>query len=148
MEQERANELQRNIAGEALALLKQGCGEDRMVKFEQAIQLIGTAYSIPEDATNRLLGLIAQGKQNPMSIRSMEAAPDEVAKTQEYVMVNWSASDTFWVVMDLFQASTCMTTYEERVAMCGLAQELIQTQDFNIWLNRSGQAMRVGKIPA
>ncbi len=62
---------------------------------------------------------------------------------QENPMVNWSASDTFWVIMDLVQVSTCITTCEERVAMFSLAQELIQTQDLTEWLEQAEQPAQV-----
>ncbi len=143
MEQERAQELQRNIAGEALALLTLGGSENGVSKYEQAIQLIGTACNIPADATNKFLSLIAQGKKDPADIRFDEVAPEGAIKAQENPMINWSASDTFWVIMDLFQVSTCITTCEERVAMFSLAQELIQTQDLTEWLEQAEQPAQV-----
>lgn len=147
MEQERAQELQRNITGEALALLTLGCGEDGVAKYEQAVQLIGAACNIPKNATNRLLSLIAQGKTDPANIQFKEIAPDGVAKSQENPMINWSASDTFWVMMDLFEVSTCMATFEERIAMYSLAQELIQTQNFTNWLDQAEQPTQADNSP-
>lgn len=133
MDQERSQELQQNLAGEALALLAHGCGEEGVTKYEQAIQLIGTACGIPEETTGELLDVIQQGKEAPEKIDSGEIT----LGNKKDVMANWSAQDTFWVLMDLFQVSLGMDAPEERKAMYHVAEELIAMQSFDEWLKEN-----------
>lgn len=133
MDQERCQELQQNLASEALALLALGCGEERVTKYEQAIQLIGTSCDIPEEATGKLLDVIQQGKENPEKIGSEEIT----LENKMDVMANWSAQDTFWVVMDLFQVSLGMDSAGERKAMYHMAEELIAIQCLDEWLKEN-----------
>lgn len=133
MERERSQELQQNLAGEALALLALGSSKDGVAKYEQAIQLIGTACGIPEGTTGKLLDIIQQGTEAPEKIQTGEIA----LGGKKDVMANWSAQDTFWVMMELFQVSLGMDIREEREAMYHMAEELIATQNFEEWLNGS-----------
>lgn len=133
MEQERSQELQQNLAGEALALLAHGCGENGVAKYEQAIQLIGAACGIPEEVTGKLLDLITQAKATPEKLQSGEITLED----KKDFMANWSAQDTFWVLMDLFLVSVSMNTQEERAAMYRVAEELIATQNVGEWLSEN-----------
>lgn len=132
MEKEKGMDLQQSIAKEALAMLVLGCGKDGVAKHEQAIQLIGAACNAPEEATSKLLGIIQQGKETPEKIKTEEIALED----NKDVMANWTAYDTFWVLMDLFQASTGMASQEERTTLYSLAEEIIGTQNFEEWLNQ------------
>lgn len=129
MEQERSQELQQNLASEALAML--AMGSDNVVNYEQAIRIIGAACSIPEETTGNLLDIIHQGKDAPKKIDSGEIT----LENKRDVMANWTIQDTFWVLMGLFQVSLGMKTQEEREAMYHMAEELIATQNFDEWLN-------------
>lgn len=132
MERERGMDLQQSIAREVLALLARGCGESRVDKHEQAIQLIGVACNAPEEATSKLLGIIQQGKEAPEKIKTGEVTLGD----NKDITANWTAYDTFWVLMDLFQASTSMASQEERTTLYSLADEIIGTQNFEEWLNQ------------
>lgn len=131
MEQEKSQELQQNIAMEALGLLALGCGEKGVDKHEQAIRIIGTGCGIPEEDTGKLLGIIQQGKEAPEKIKTGEITLGD----KKDVMANWSAQDTFWVLMDLFQVAIILNTQEERAAMYSMAEELTATQNLEDWLN-------------
>jgi hypothetical protein len=133
MELERAKELQKNIAGEALAMLVVGSG--KMTKYEQTIQLIGNACGIPVEDTDALLALIGQGKTSPEKIDSGEITlPGTDGKSKD-VMANWTAQDTFWVMMDLFQVAIVTDSRKDRETLYGMVEELIATQNFEDWLN-------------
>lgn len=129
MEQERSQELQQNLTGEALAMLAMGAND--VDNYEQAIRIIGAACGIPEETTGNLLGIIRQGKEAPKKIDSGEIT----LENKKDVMANWKVQDTFWVLMDLFLVSLGMKTQEEREAMYHMAEELIATQNFDEWLN-------------
>lgn len=129
MDQER---LQENLAGEALALLAHGCGDAGVAKYEQAIRFIGSAWDIPEDTTSKVLNIIEQGKETPEKLQSGEIT----LGNQKDFMANWTAYDTFWVLMDLFLASTRMATEEDRTTLYSLADEIIGTQNFEEWLSQ------------
>lgn len=131
MEQERSQELQQNIAREALGLLALGCGEKGVDKHEQAIRIIGTGCGIPEEETGKLLDLITQAKAAPEKVSTGEITLGDKKDT----MANWSAQDTFWVLMDLFQVAIILNTQEERAAMYSMAEELTATQNLEDWLN-------------
>lgn len=132
MELERGIDLQRSIAREGLAMLALGCGKDGVAKHQQAIQLIGAACNAPEKTTSKLLGIIQQGKEAPEKIKAGEITLGD----KKGVMANWTAYDTFWVLMDLFQASTSMATQENRTILYSLADEIIDTQNFEEWLSQ------------
>ena len=53
-------------------------------------------------------------------------------------MANWTAQDTFWVMMDLFQVAIVTPTQEDREILYGMVEELIATQNFEDWLNPKG----------
>lgn len=129
MEKERSQELQQNLTSEALAMLAMGSKD--VAKYELAIQLIGTACGIPKADTDNLLGIIQQGKEAPEKIGEITLGD------RKDVMANWTAQDTFWVLMSLFQVSLGMGTQEERKAMYHMAEELISTQNFEEWLNEN-----------
>ena len=136
MELERAQELQQNIAGEALAMLS--LGSDNVVKYEQTIQLIGSTCGIPTEDTNTLLALIGRGKASPEKIDSGEITLPRADGKPKDVMANWTAQDTFWVMMDLFQVAIVTPTQEDRDILYGMVEELIATQNFEDWLNPKG----------
>lgn len=129
MEQERSQELQQNLTGEALAMLAMGSND--VANYEKAIRGIGAACGIPEETTGHFLGIIQQGKEAPEKINSGEIT----LETKNDVMANWKVHDTFWVLMDLFLVSLGMKTQEERETMYRMAEELITTQNFDEWLN-------------
>jgi len=131
MEKERSQELQQNLAGEALAKIARKGGEANVVKHEQAIKFIGAACGIPEESTSKLLDTIRQGKETPDKARTSDALPETIRAN----MGNWSAQDMFWMVMDLFQAAIIMTAEEGRTTMYHMAEELADTPNFDKWLN-------------
>lgn len=135
MELERAQELQQNIAGEALALL---ClGVDNVGKYEQTIQLIGDTCGIPAEDTSTLLNRIKQGQASPEKIDSGEITLPGAETKAKDVLANWSPQDTFWVMMDLFQVAIVTERQEDRATLCSLVDELIATQNFKDWLNEN-----------
>lgn len=129
MDKESSQELQQNLASEALAMLALGCND--VAKYKQAVRIIGAACGIPEETTGNLLGIIQQGKEAPEKIGSGEIT----SGSKKDIMANWTVQDTFWVLMDLFRVSLGMDNQEEREVMYHMAEELIATQNFEDWLN-------------
>lgn len=133
MKLEQAQELQQNLAENALAALNRGESRETISKYEKAIQIIGSAYHIPKDTSDQWLGLIPQRRYELEEIQAGRPLP-------EYEPIDptarWTGYDIFCVMMDLFVASIRVETADDREALLGLAQELMSGQNFQNWVQQ------------
>ena len=119
MEEDRIQELKQNIAKEAVALLQRSeC--NGLPKFKKGITILGVTGSIPQEATDNCLTQIARA---------------EVGQGEK--VDGWSATDLFWLMMDLSQAMINMEAPEDRMATHELVDALIGVKEFDEWINKS-----------
>lgn len=144
MTTERAKEFQTQITKEAIALMvihgesvSEVSGEETVsvAHYEEAVTLIGKAWSLPEEVTTENLGLIQQERDVLRRIAAGEDA-DHVLLEQELPM-NATGMETLDNVWDLFETSTRLDSVEQRTALFKLANELAECQNLLDWIEKT-----------
>ena len=144
MTAERAKEFQTRIAKEAIALMvihgesvSEASREASVsvAHYEEAVTLIGKAWSLPAEVTTENLGLIQQERDVLRRITAGEDA-SHVLPEQELPM-NATGMETLDNVWDLFETSTRLDSVEQRTALFKLANELAECQNLLDWIEKT-----------
>ena len=155
MTTERAKELQVRITKEALALMvihgecvsTAPSEEDVSVThFEEAITLIGKAWSLPAEATSENLGLIQREKDVLRRIAAGENVSHVLPESE--LPINASGMETLDNVWDLFETAVQMDSREQRTAMFKLASELAECQNLLDWIEKTAEERELPEIIA
>ena len=155
MTTERAKEFQERITKEALALMvihgesvsAAASEEDISVAhFEEAITLIGKAWSLPAEATSENLGLIQREKDILHRLVAGEDASHVLP--EEALPMNASGMETLDNVWDLFETAVRMDSREQRAAMFRLASELAECQNLLDWIEKTAAERELPEIAA
>lgn len=144
MTAERAKEFQTRIAKEAIALMvihgesvSEAFSEASVsvAHYEEAVTLIGKAWSLPAEVTTENLGLIQQERDVLRRITAGEDA-SHVLPEQELPM-NATGMETLDNVWDLFETSTRLDSVAQRTALFKLANELAECQNLLDWIEKT-----------
>lgn len=146
MTTERAQELQERIAKEAIALLAIHRTAAETATYEQGVTLIGMAWNLPTEGTERWLTLIRQEKETVTNTPPTEQ-PTHVFPEAELPM-NASGMETLDNVWDLFETATRLDSREQREALFSLANELAETQNLLDWIEKTPAERELPEIVA
>lgn len=144
MTTERASEFQMQIAKEALALMatygegagtSADAGVDSVAHYEEAVTMIGRAWSLPAEVTAENLSLIRREKDALRRIAAGESACHVLPK-QELPM-NATGMETLDNVWDLFETAAQLDSREQRMALFNLASELAECQNLLDWIEKT-----------
>ena len=150
---ERAKGFQRQITKEALALMvlhgesagiSTGVDGDGAARYEEAVALIGKAWELPTEATAENLSLIQREKDILRRIASGESA-SHVLPEQELPM-NATGMETLDNVWDLFETAVQLDSREQRAALFGLANELMESQNLLDWIEKTPAEQELPEI--
>ncbi len=155
MTTERAMELQTSITKEALALMVihgesvSAAPKEEAVSvahFEEAIKLIGTAWSLPAETTRGNLAMLEQEREILQKLNVGEKAA-HVLPEQELPM-NATGLETLDNVWDLFETATRLNSQEQRTALFNLANELAECQNLLDWIEKTPTEQTLPEIAA
>ena len=126
----RAQELQENIAKEAVAMLVIH-GESIDVRhYKQSIILIGKAWNVPAENTVRQLALIQQEK------KAVSSGADDVLPEAELPM-NATGTETLDNIWGLFETAVRLRNEGNRMELYNMARELEECQNLLDWIEKS-----------
>ena len=134
MTNERAKELQENIAKEALALLMVD-GEMDTACYERCIELIGTAGKVPYKDTEHCLDLIVRERE---AIRNRgENDPVIHVPPESELPMRASGLQTLDNVWGLFEAAVSLGSESARAQLFSMAKTLEETQNLLDWVEKT-----------
>lgn len=155
MTTERAMELQTNITKEALALMVihresvSAAPREEAVSvahFEEAVKLIGKAWSLPPEVTAANLAMIEQERE---VLRKLAAGEKTVHVLPEQELpMNATGLETLDNVWDLFETATHLDSREQRTALFDLANELAECQNLLDWIEKTPAEKALPEIAA
>jgi len=146
MTTERAKEFQMQITKEAIALMVIH-GEDISVEhYEETVNLIGQAWSLPAEVTAESLGLIQREKDALRRISAGEGT-SHVLPEQELPM-NATGMETLDNVWDFFETATQLESVEQRMAVFKLAGELAESQNLLDWIEKTPAERELPEVTA
>lgn len=148
MVQARSKDLQKKLVMEALSLMELGDHSCNVANYEQAVRLIGKACGIPRSETEAQLGIIRQNRDDLRRIQNGETVAKRVFTDEDSIMSSWSGLETFDTLMDLFEVSLLLERHGERRALFDLAQELVETQVFLDWIEKTPAEQELPEIAA
>lgn len=133
MVQTRVQKLQRQIAKEAIAMLSLGGNAADTRIHEQTITLMGKAWKLPTEETERLHSLIQQEKEAIQRLNTGEDVP-HIKIDNEDALENWTGLETLEALEDLFETSLHLDSYAERRVMFDMAGTLRECQNLMDWI--------------
>lgn len=147
MEQERSRQLQKKLANEAMAILELGGYEENVSQFEQAIWLVGKACGASRVQAEEQISLISKQRGDLQRIKNGETVTERVFGNEDYNLANWSGTETFDVLMALFEASLSLDQCEDRRTLFDLSQKLIEMQSFTSWIEKEATVQMGANVP-
>lgn len=144
MDKTRAQELQRRIAREALALMTIHGSRIDPADYEGAIILTGTAWGLDPKSAVEQLELIIREKAAVHSM-SDPAMVQHVLPESELPM-NASGTETLNNIWDLFETAVQLEDRELRVALFRLATELAEAQNLLDWIEQTPEEKDLPEI--
>ncbi len=127
---EQAQKLQESVAKECIALMAVcGTGVDCSLG-EQAVPLIGKAWGIPEEDTQRYIRAIRQERA------FAEAGSSESVYPECELPINPTGSQTLETIWGLFETAARLDTQAERKHMLDTAIEIAQCQNLEDWIRK------------
>ncbi len=153
MTTERAKELQTRITKEAIALMvihgesvSEAARENAISvsHYEEAVTLIGKAWSLPAETTGENLDLIQRERD---ALHRLSAGEDasHVLPEQELPM-NATGMETLDNVWDIFETAIRLDSQEQRMAMFKLAGELAECQNLLDWVEETSAERELPEI--
>ena len=135
MNKDMAQELQKKIATEAIAMVRLfGEGIDTQ-GYRQTVSLIGKAWALPKAVTGEQLELIQREMEVIRQAKEGECT-DQVPKEKD-ILCNWTGMETLEALEDLFETSLHLDSYAERKAMFDMAATLMECQNFLDWIEKT-----------
>ena len=147
MEQIEAQKLQMRIAKEAIALLSLGGNAAEVQTHKQTVTLMEKAWKLPTEETRRLLDFIQQEKEVIQRLNAGEDVP-HIRIDDEDVLENWSGTETFEALEDLFETSLHLDSYAERRVMFDMADTLRDCQNLLDWIALTEDEKRLPELVA
>jgi len=144
MTNQRAKEFQAQIAKEAIALMvihgegvSKASSEEAVsvAHYEEAITLIGMAWSLPAEVTAENLNLIQRERDALHRIAAGEDAGHVLPERD--LPMNATGIETLDNVWDLFETATQLDSGEQRTALFKLAGELADCQNLLDWIEKT-----------
>lgn len=134
MNKERALELQRRIAEEAIASLSIN-GNIKTDDYERAIILIGSAWGLDPKSAAAQLELIVREKAMVQNATDLDAVQHVLPESD--LPMNASGMETLDNIWDLFETAVQLEDREQREALFRLASELAETQNLLDWIEKT-----------
>lgn len=135
MTTERAQELQEQIAKEAIALLIICGAATDTTAYEQAIILTGEAWSLSPDHTTGQLELIAREKEAILSAADPKQIQDVLPESD--LPMNASGMETLSNIWGLFETAVRLEKLKQREILFSLANELAESQNLLDWIEKT-----------
>lgn len=147
MDWERSEALQQSLIKGAL-IVTEICGPNTSVAdYAQAVRLIGKASGIAIADTENRLSVISKNQDDMHHIESGEQVASPAVKDASDILKGWPHSETFSVLMGLFEAALGLEYYGERRALFNIAKEIDTVQGFSEYLQESAGAVRSAEAP-
>ncbi len=132
MATQKARNFQTQITKEAIALMVFHGESVVVADYEEVVNLIGQAWSIPAEVTTENLNLIQQEKD---AIRKIAAGEDAHHVLPEHELPMFATGmQTLDNVWDLFETSIRLNNEEQRMAVFKLANQLAEYHDLQGWI--------------
>ena len=153
MTTERAQEFQARITREALALMvihgesvsTAAREEDVSVAhFEEAVTLIGKVWNLPAEATEENLDFIQREKDIIHRLAAGEDVGHVLPETE--LPMNATGMETLDNVWDLFETAVQIDSWEQRMAVFKLAEELAECQNLLDWIEKTSAERELPEI--
>lgn len=137
---ERAKELQENMAKEAMAMLVIHGESIDAQRYEQSITLIGEAWDIPTEDTERLLSQIQKEKE------AVSNGAAHVLPVTELPM-NATGMETLDNMWGLFETSLRFDNEGKRTTLYNMARELAECQNLLDWIEQTPTEKQTWRAP-
>lgn len=137
---ERATELQENMAKEAMAMLVIHGESIDIQQYEQCIALIGEAWDIPTEDTERLLSQV-QKEKDAVSNGAAHVLPETE------LPMNATGMETLDNVWGLFETSLHFDNEGERTTLYNMARELAECQNLLDWIEQTPTEKQTWSAP-
>lgn len=126
---ERAQELQMNIAKEAVALMVLFGSDAQVQGYEDAVVQIGKVWNIPQEQTAECTKLLQAEKE---AIESPEKKGDVLPESELPINISgWEVMRRIW---GLFETAIQMDSKRDREKMQALAVEIAEIHSLEDWL--------------
>ena len=129
-----AKELQEYLAKEAIDTLVWHGSEAQTEIFTESIRILGTAWKLSGEDTERLIELIEQEKQIVAAEKKVPDDPAHVLPLSE-LPKRVSGKETLENIWMLFETATMLENRAERVAMLNMARYLEEYENLLDWVN-------------
>lgn len=137
---ERAQEFQERMMREAAAMLNILGDAMDAEKWEQAIALIGKAWCIPGEDTNRRLETLAAMRAY------MRKEVDESPYPESELPMNATGMETLDNVWGLFETATQLSDGGERCVLFHIANELAECQNLLDWIETTPEEKELPQV--
>lgn len=135
MNRETAIDTQKSIAADARSLVSI-FGDTADVQLHQrSIELLGTAWDVPQEATSEQLGQILKEQESRRELQATEET--DHAHKDETLRHNWTGRETLEVLEDLFATAIRLNSYKDRKTIFDMAAALMETQNFLDWIEKT-----------
>jgi len=120
--------------------------DSSVAHYEEAVTLIGKAWSLPAEVTQGNLRLI-QREKDILRRNAAGEDVDHVLPEQELPM-NTTGTETLDNVWDLFETAIRLEGVEQRTTMFKLANELAECQNLRDWIEKMPAERELPEITA
>ncbi len=128
MTKETAIELQELMAKEGVALLMLTQNEDDTSHYEKAIRLIGEAWGIASEETERWVDKISQERQLSQEGKHVYS--------EDIIPVTASGAEILENMWRLFETAVELKDVQDRRSILKLAKEMAEYQSLNSWIGK------------
>ena len=135
MQHEQITFIQEKLVQEAAAMIALGGPETKAEEYEQAIKLVGKAWSSDQSEVDKWLNMIQQ--ERTAAAAEASGMPANHIMPGQDLLLNWTGVECINVLEALFETSVHLNEKDDRSALFNMAMTLMECQNLMDWVEKT-----------